>query len=204
MSLFVLSYVKLPRDGARYGKATVNEPEPLTEVFDQVQKVHTEFFGKMPATRVTGSVAYRLAHSTGTDVHDPATGITFRLDHADRAPNVCPCCGRLVKFGDHAFAGTDDAYCDGCYLWGEKKIECHPDNTAHANPWGTDAKNARWVIEIVFESAEGETSHDVRYSSQQEDPTETWPDDVDNALIAWPGLRADQIISAHFGAIEEV
>jgi len=130
--MFVLSYVLPPTGGAKYGKAVVNEPQPEAEVFDQVSTIMTEHFSTMPAINLPGSLAYLIANTpTSTDIYDPVTGFTFRLDPEDRAPNVCPCCGRLVKFGDHAYAGSDDAYCLGCYTWDRNSDPCLPENTTH-------------------------------------------------------------------------
>jgi hypothetical protein len=129
--MFVLSYVLPPEGGAAYGKAEVCEV--VTE-----QQQAADVAGNLLILRDVPTLAARrfcndnLAHAdTGTDVKHAATGITFRIDPENRAPNACPCCGRLVKWGDHAFAGSDDAYCDGCYTWDRNVPGCLPENTAH-------------------------------------------------------------------------
>jgi hypothetical protein len=90
----------------------------------------------LQARKVTRSEADRVGltvarKDTGTEWCHAVTGIIFRVDHADRAPNACPCCGRLVLPGDHALAGSDDAYCTGCYTWERGSDPCLPENTAH-------------------------------------------------------------------------
>jgi hypothetical protein len=188
--MYTLSYVLPPEGGAKYGKATVLEMESLADTFDTLRNVMADKTGTLPPINLPGSLAYLLTSTdTGTDTYDPVTGYTFRLDHADRLSNACGCCGRLVKFGDHALAGSDDAYCTGCYTWGGKEISCDPANTAHVNPWTATPRDATYMMQIVFESRRSETDTDVRYATRG---THKLWDDVENAMIAWPGLRREQ------------
>lgn len=189
--MYVLSYVMPPIDGARHGKATVSEVVTQRQFAADIagDKLISMGESTMVARRFALSLAER---DTGTEWVHPRTGIIFRIDTTDAPPNACECCGRLVKPGGHAFAGTEDAHCDGCYTWGDdSKISCSPHHTAHPNPWSDDAQGARFHMEIVFENDEGETDSDYRFASTADH--EMW-DDEDNALIAWPGLTADQII----------
>lgn len=129
--MFVLSYVLPPEEGAAFGKATVLDP----------------FTSKGRAAIAAGSVVLHEHDSstddavaatthlheqpTGADWTQPQTGIIFRIDPADTPPNVCSCCGRLVKPGDHALAGDPDAYCLGCFTWKRDIPQCLPENSAH-------------------------------------------------------------------------
>jgi hypothetical protein len=188
--MFVLSYVRPATDGAKYGKATVEEPVTrLQYALDKAGDVLIKAEVRTMAARLFGNALSTVP--TGTEMTHDDTGIVFRIDPAEQPPNVCPCCGRLVKPGDHAFAGTEDAYCDGCYTWGDNAvIPCSPHHTAHANPWTTSPMDARFCMEVVIDQVD-ETGHDVRYS--RTDVHEQW-DDEENALIAWPGLFREQLI----------
>jgi hypothetical protein len=65
------------------GTPTTHAPEPLAELFDQITAHMTEHLGTLPPANLPGSLAYRLANTApGTDVYDPATGATLRLDPA--------------------------------------------------------------------------------------------------------------------------
>lgn len=131
-------------------------------------------------------------------VHEPS-GIAFRIDTVGAAPHACPCCGRLVLPGDHALAGSEDAYCLGCFTGGDAaRIPCDPAYTAHANPWTTDTAGVRWVMEVII-GRDGETDSDFRYAATVDEPM--W-DGEDNALVAWPGLTREQIISVSVSEIE--
>lgn len=131
--MFVLSYVLPPADGAAFGKATVFDPLP------ERKNLHTLAYRALTRSNphMDLGMASRYAEQimrkdTGTECVEASTGITFRIDHEDRAPNACPCCGRLVKWGDHVFAGSDDAYCLGCYTWDRNTPQCLPENSAHS------------------------------------------------------------------------
>jgi hypothetical protein len=173
---YVLSVVRPPEGGAAFGTATVLDP------------VH-DF----------GAFATALTHElTGTERVHTGTGLTFRIDHADRAPNACGCCGRLVLPSDHALAGSDDAHCLGCYTWSSNNIGCDPHHTAHPNPWKQESTGARFSMEIVIDRGD-ETDYDIRYAA--DDSFDGVWDEMENALIAWPGLRRDQITSVEIKEI---
>lgn len=128
---FVLSFVLRPVGEALHGRSTVLDP-----VSYRRQAAETEAVRVLIEHGMRKDDAGYFGHSlylarTSADVLEPVTGITFRIDPAGRAPNSCPCCGRLVKWGDHAFAGSDDAYCLGCYTWDFGSEPCLPENTAH-------------------------------------------------------------------------
>jgi hypothetical protein len=128
---YVLSMVHPPENGAAFGKATVFEPTPLKET------------AAFEAARLLGDIveldlvplavfSHQLkVKNTGTDILHEESGVTFRIDPADTPPNRCPCCGRLVKPEDSAFAGEDDTLCDGCYPWHRTTPQCLPENSAH-------------------------------------------------------------------------
>lgn len=133
--MFVLSYVLPPVSGAAFGKSTVQEfAHPARAAAATRDLLISKGVDEREATRFSLTLARK---GTGTGWVNTETGITFRIDPEDRAPNVCPCCGRLVKWGDHALAGSDDAYCLGCYTWDRNSNPCLPENTAHA----TDEEN---------------------------------------------------------------
>jgi hypothetical protein len=198
---YVLSIVHPPESGAAYGKATVLDPVKSMEAVHR-RVAHILLTEHSTPVRESADFANALIHElTGTGRVHTGTGLTFRIDHADRAPNACPCCGRLVNWQDHALAGSDDAYCTGCYTWGDdRKISCDPNHTAHHNPWGWVTDGARWHLHTVFEDDEGNTDSDDRYSSDVE---LLHDDPEDAALIAWPGLTREQIIEAVITEIEE-
>ena len=128
--MFVLSYVMPPVDGAGYGKATVSDPIAPREVaFNLV-------LAALPGTEVGETRDFfqrKLWQKPWSQlITHEGSGIQFRLDDMQSAPNVCPCCGRLVLFGDHALAGSDDAYCLGCFTWERGMEPCLPENTAHS------------------------------------------------------------------------
>jgi hypothetical protein len=127
---YVLSIVRPAVAPAAFGKSEVMEPVILIQFAADMAGDFLIRNGE--PTIAARTFANSLAHSaTGTQVQHKPTGLTFRIDPEDRTPNVCPCCGRLVKWGDHAFAGSDDAYCLGCYTWDRNADPCLPENTAH-------------------------------------------------------------------------
>lgn len=66
--------------------ATVHTPQPTAELFDQITAYMSERLGAHPPVNLPGSLAYSLANAPlGTDIYDPATGATFRLDPAARS-----------------------------------------------------------------------------------------------------------------------
>lgn len=132
--MFVLSIVVPPEAPAAFGKSHTMPPQPMTETFDQVSAFMAEHFRSSIPVNLPGSLAYLLVNTAvGTNVYDPATGATFRLDHARSAPHVCPCdnCGRLVFPSDHAFAHFEDALCKGCFTWQRGMTQCLPMNSGH-------------------------------------------------------------------------
>jgi hypothetical protein len=120
------------------------------------------------------------------------SGHVFRIDPFEFPPSVCPCCFGLVRPGDHAYAGDEDAYCLGCHTWDDSVESCLPANSAHPDPWSVIAKDAIWCMEITFEPAEGETDSEFRYSAHPDAHT-IWSDET-NACIAMPGLTSEQIL----------
>jgi hypothetical protein len=195
--MFVLSYVLPPEGGAKYGKATVQDFQHPANAAAAVRDVLIEHGVKRAEAVKFGLMLAQEGYSTNWEY--TGTGLVFRIDPEDRAPNACPCCGRLVQFGDHAFAGSDDAYCLGCYTWGDDaKIGCDPNHSAHANPWSTNAQGAQWFMEVIIDRGD-ETDSDYRYAADASH--EMW-DDEDNALIAWPGLTREQIISVEIKEIQ--
>jgi hypothetical protein len=200
--MYVLVFTLPPVNGAAFGKAAVFDPCPerrnLHTLAYRALRKHNPHMDMGTASRYAEQITRK---DTGTECVETSTGITFRIDTEDKAPNACPCCGRLVKWGDHAFAGSDDAYCDGCYTWGDDaKISCDPNHTAHANPWTTDTADARFCMEVIIDRGD-ETDSDYRYAIT--DDHEMWDDDEDNALIAWPGLTRDQIIEVTITEIDK-
>lgn len=67
----------------------------------------------------------------GTEITLPEQQVSLRIDSPDFPPNICPCCGTLVRPKDHALAGDPDAYCLGCYPWDRNVPACLPANSAH-------------------------------------------------------------------------
>lgn len=187
---YILSVTRPPEEGAAFGKATIFEPVAIPE---QAGLRIVTILAPLKAGNAA-TFAEAVCHElTGTECVHTETGLTFRIDTEGQAPNACPCCGRLVNWQDHALAGSDDAYCDGCYVWGDSsRISCNPHHSAHHNPWSTDPGGARWYLEVVIDRG-GETDHDYRYASDKE---LLHDDPGDAARIAWPGLAPEQIISA--------
>lgn len=194
--MYVLSYVMPPTDGAKYGKAHVTGHHHPARAAASARDLLIERGVDRPeAVRFSLTLARK---NTGTEWAHAGTGLVFRIDTEESAPNACPCCSRLVLPGDHALAGSDDAYCLGCYTWGDDdKIECDPRHSAHPNPWTINSVGARFSMEVVIDQ-DDETGHDVRYA--KDETHELW-DDMDNAMIAWPGLTRDRIISVEIKEI---
>lgn len=129
--MFVLSYVLPPTEGAAFGKAKVfagiaTKRQAIDRIVNMLESsgVHQDRAQRF------GFEMERL--DTGSFLALESDGRTFCIDHEDRAPNACPCCGRLVKWGDHAFAGSPDAYCLGCFTWDRNVPGCLPENSAHS------------------------------------------------------------------------
>lgn len=154
--MFVLSYVVPPVGGAAFGKSTVLEP---VHTMDAVHRriMYILINDQDIYVRQAADFATTVTHElTGTERVHTGTGTTFRIDPEDRAPNACPCCGRLVLPGDHAFAGSEDAYCLGCYTWDDTPA-CLPENSCHT--WG----EVRYEVdgETVVGGKPGERWHAV-------------------------------------------
>lgn len=189
----VLFIIHPPKDGAAFGRADV-----VDSLISPQQASHeaAHFLGDRTALGIEALAVF--AHElysapTGAEVRHELTGLVFRIDAAENAGNACPCCGRLVKFGDHVHAGSDDTYCDGCYVWGDSsKVPCDPNHTAHPNPWSLNTNGARWFLEVTIDR-DGEIDSDYRYA-RVEELLHDGPEDA--ARIAWPGLDPEQIISA--------
>ncbi len=198
---YVLSIVRPPENGAAYGKATVHEGLLNPVEISQTVRAYIRILETDTDWETVRRFADNVGNEeTGTVRACAPSGLVFRVDPEDRAPNACPCCGRLVLWSDHALAGSDDAYCDGCYVWSEaSKISCDPQHTAHANPWTEQTQGARWFMHVVIDRGD-ETDYDVRYTADESH--EMW-DPEDNALIAWPGLSRDQIIEVTIKEIKK-
>lgn len=129
--MFVLSYVLPPEEGAAFGKATVFEPVPYLARAAKTQTVQVLTQAGVPRDEARKFGLSLTLTPTGEHLTHKGTGLVFRIDPADNPPNVCPCCGRLVKPGDHASAGDPDAYCLGCFTWQRNVPACLPENSAH-------------------------------------------------------------------------
>lgn len=128
---FILSAINRPVGDARHGKSTVfeavTEKQHAADVAGNYLILHG--VSTLAARRFCNALVATL--DTGTEITHAGTGITFRIDTEEQAPNVCPCCGRLVVWGDHAYAGSEDAYCLGCFTWSRSVEPCQPGNSAH-------------------------------------------------------------------------
>jgi len=82
-----------------------------------------------------------LRAPVGTELTHESSGYTFRIDSADNPPNICSCCEALVRPGDHAMAGTEDAHCLGCFTWDRNTPACLPANTAHPEGYDPDEES---------------------------------------------------------------
>lgn len=135
--MYVLSIVRPPENGAAFGKAWIL---PGTGAVWTTARAagNVLHHGHLVGEADTAAFVTDLENApVGTPRTHTPTGLTFRIDPADNPPNVCPCCGRLVKPGDHAFAGQEDALCTGCYTW-DDSTQCLSENTAHADRPGKD------------------------------------------------------------------
>lgn len=131
---YVLAVVRPPEGEAKFGKATVLEPMPdMGRIFTQIYWELRKRDGGMHPEVANKHAQEITSQPTATDVVEASTGLTFRIEPEDRAPNICPCCTGLVKFGVHAFAGREDAYCTGCYTWDRSTPGCLPGNSAHTS-----------------------------------------------------------------------
>jgi hypothetical protein len=187
-----------PISGAGFGKSALLEIPNL----DGIRIVVIEALAARQVDRIEAMQwAQKLIDTpTSTDVKHEGTGLTFRISPEDSAPNVCPCCGRLVLPSDHAFGDQPDAYCLGCFTWGRDAIPCDPQYTAHPQQWKVSTSDAVWSLCVIFEPEHGQTDSDYRYCSDEE---LLHDDPVEAAQIAWPGMDPDVIISAEIIKIGE-
>lgn len=204
---YALVIINPPDQGAAFGAAVVTPLRLRGAVFGTA---HAQL-RKMVATTglLNRDEADALAHEidrvrTSEAVSHPS-GIVVRLipqDENGDLPHACPCCGALVlPSKDDAFSGHEDSYCSGCYTWGDPdKISCDPNHTAHPNPWTTGPAGACFCMEVVTDQGD-ETGHDVRYS--RTDSFDGMWDETENALVAWPGLTADRILSVTITKIQK-
>jgi hypothetical protein len=129
MPSYVLSYVRPDRTAAMV------EGDPFTTPGSSIRFV-IRAFAMERLTSATMEDARHLGRSLlaapGTEITHEPSGLVFRIDPQEFPPNVCPCCSALVRPGDHAMAGTEDAYCLGCFTWSRTAPQCLPANTAHS------------------------------------------------------------------------
>lgn len=127
---YVLSVIHPPVDGAAFGVSSVLEGVSMRQyAADGAGAALIELGVRTLEAREFANMLAR--ELLGTECMHGGTGLTFRIDDASSPPNVCPCCSRLVKPGDHADAGMEDAYCLGCFTWNRGDVQCLPANTAH-------------------------------------------------------------------------
>lgn len=126
---YVLSVIRPPVEPAAFGQADVSDPVALVQHAADIagDSLIGEGVGTLEARDFGNALAHELV---GTERTHTGTGVTFRIDPADNPPNVCPCCGRLSRPGEHAFAGLEDALCLGCYTY-SGVTQCLPTNSAH-------------------------------------------------------------------------
>jgi hypothetical protein len=123
--MFVLSVVRPPEGGAKYGKATVYEGL-RSRLWAANKGADLLIEAGVPEQEARNFGAYDLWYpvTVGTFVDHEGTGLTFRVDRAGEAPTVCSCCGGLVLNGR--------ARCHGCSPWDSNTPACLPENSAHA------------------------------------------------------------------------
>lgn len=129
---FVLSAIRPPEGGARYGKAVLCY---FASAGSAIELVGGLFSQSSDADRSEEAkeIALGLVDAPGREIRHDGTGLTFRVDPLSSAPHPCPCCGRLVLPDDHAYADAEDAFCPGCFTWDRNVPACLPENSAHAN-----------------------------------------------------------------------
>lgn len=135
--MYVLSIVRPPVAPAAFGQATVLDPVPYLARAAKTQAQRVLVDAGVPAEEASEFGLTLSMRDLGTEWTHTGTGLTFRIDPEDRAPNACPCCGRLVNWQDHALAGSDDAYCLGCFTWERGMTPCLPENSAHTEEENT-------------------------------------------------------------------
>jgi hypothetical protein len=131
---FVLAAVRPSEGEAKYGKALVPEQDPFTTAGSAIRLLIWIFSQEASVPVTLGEareIGRGLIDAPGREIRHSPTGLTFRIDPADKAPHACPCCGRLVLPEDHAYAAAEDAYCLGCFTWDRNTPACLPANSAH-------------------------------------------------------------------------
>lgn len=127
---YVLTFTRPPRPGAAFGPAKIHPKEK--EKAQAAQRARGSLLRRGVDNEAASTLALRLLDEPlGTEIRDAKTGRTYRIDDADNAPHLCPCCRRLVLPTDHADAHMEDAYCLGCFTWRRDVPQCLPANSAH-------------------------------------------------------------------------
>lgn len=123
--MYVLSYVRPDRTAAVLA--------PVATVYHAAEMARCLLLGVPGEGWRSAEDARRALMDApiASEVFHRQSGYILRIDPADYPPNVCGCCRGLVRPGDHAYAGIEDAYCLGCYTWRHDVPECLPQNTAH-------------------------------------------------------------------------
>lgn len=129
---FVLSVVQPARGRAGRGTAAVSDPEPdrdalRTAAYQAVQEA-APWAQPDQLSRYAEQIVGR---EDGVWSVDSSTGLRFRIDKAESAPRVCPCCYGLVLPDDYPYAKPRDSHCRGCVAFGRDTPKCLPMNTAH-------------------------------------------------------------------------
>jgi hypothetical protein len=135
MPSYVLSYVRPDRT------AVVLDPVPYVARAAKRQAVHILTDAGIPQEEARRFGLMLTLAAPGTEITHEPSGLVFRIDPAEFPPNVCPCCRALVRPGDHAMAGSEDAYCLGCFTWSRNTPQCLPANTAHPEGYTHEGSN---------------------------------------------------------------
>lgn len=127
---YVLTFTRPPRPGAAFGPAKVYPGEQ--QKAQAAQRARGSLLRRGVDNEAASVLAVRLLDEPlGTEITDTRTGHIYRIDGAESAPHLCPCCRRMVLPTDHAYADADDAYCLGCFTWRRDVPQCLPANSAH-------------------------------------------------------------------------
>lgn len=132
---YALSIVEPPQGAAGYGKVKVIGPIPEHAVFRRIYWALRERDAALHPDVANKFASEITRKEIGTGTTEPSTGLSVYLHKVtenDEPPHPCPCCGRLVLPDAHAYAGSEDAYCTGCFTWDRNVPACLPKNTAHA------------------------------------------------------------------------
>lgn len=129
---YVLTVIHPPVNGAAFGKAVTLDPVRYHATAAKRQARYVLETEGGTTREESGEFGVKLVRAeNGRLITHEWSGLAFRIDRADNAPHPCPCCGRLVEPGDHAYAHDEDAYCLGCFTWSRNVEACLPENTAH-------------------------------------------------------------------------